>query len=85
VGNPRACYVADIRRRPLLDRGSPRRTHGNAVSNPRIRVCQPSSKCLASYFAHQLHILDLSITTERTSACRITLQTNIRVCLENQG
>ena len=30
-------------RRPKLDRGSPRRTHGNAVPNPRIRVCQPSS------------------------------------------
>src|SRR4029453_16139211 len=27
------------RRRPLADRGSPGRTHGNAVTNPRIRVC----------------------------------------------
>ena len=27
------------RRRPLADRGSPGRTHGNAVANPRIRVC----------------------------------------------
>ena len=26
-------------RRPLADRGSPGRTHGNAVTNPRIRVC----------------------------------------------
>src|SRR4051812_8677553 len=24
---------------PLADRGSPGRTHGNAVTNPRIRVC----------------------------------------------
>lgn len=56
--NPRMLYVADTNRRPILDRGSPRRTHGNAVSNPRIRVCQPSSRCLVSYFAHQLHHLD---------------------------
>lgn len=34
--------VADADRRPLADRGSPGRTYGNAVSNPRIRVCQPS-------------------------------------------
>src|SRR4029450_1120066 len=26
-------------RRPLADRGSPGRTHGTAVTNPRIRVC----------------------------------------------
>src|SRR3954454_7378638 len=38
--------VADTCRRPLTDRGSPRRTHGNAVTNPRIRVCQPSSQRL---------------------------------------
>ena len=31
-------------RRPLADRGSPGRTHGNAVANPRIRVCRPSSE-----------------------------------------
>src|SRR3954466_14589536 len=29
----------DRHRRPLADRGSPGRTHGNAVTNPRIRVC----------------------------------------------
>jgi len=46
VGKPRLCYVADIRRRPKLDRGSPRRTRGNAVPNPRIRACKPSSKVL---------------------------------------
>ena len=57
MGNPRLLYVADASRRPILDRGSPRRTHGNAVANPRIRVCQPSSRCPASYFAHQLHSL----------------------------
>ncbi len=28
-----------LHRRPLADRGSPGRTHGNAVTNPRIRVC----------------------------------------------
>ena len=40
VGNPRTNCVADDRhRRPLADRGSPGRTHGNAVTNPRIRVC----------------------------------------------
>jgi hypothetical protein len=33
--------------RPILDRGSPRRTYGYAVINPRIRVCQPSSKVLS--------------------------------------
>src|SRR5215207_6973338 len=39
-GNPRMNCVADDRhRRPLADRGSPGRTHGNAVTNPRIRVC----------------------------------------------
>ncbi len=53
-GNPRGYYVADIRRRPPLDRGSPRRTHGNAVSNPRIRVCKPSSHGPVSYHVHQL-------------------------------
>jgi hypothetical protein len=30
-------------RRPTLDRDSPRRTNGNAVSNPRIRACSPTS------------------------------------------
>src|SRR3954469_17015156 len=40
VGNPRMNCVADDRhRRPLADRGSPGRTHGTAVTNPRIRVC----------------------------------------------
>ena len=40
MGNPRMNCVADDRhRRPLADRGSPGRTHGNAVTNPRIRVC----------------------------------------------
>ncbi len=44
VGNPRMNCVADaLRRRPLADRGSPGRTHGNAVTNPRIKVCSPSS------------------------------------------
>src|SRR4051794_20385406 len=39
-GNPRTNCVADDRhRRPLADRGSPGRTHGTAVTNPRIRVC----------------------------------------------
>src|SRR3954454_14505715 len=33
------CVADDCHRRPLTDRGSPRRTHGNAVTNPRIRVC----------------------------------------------
>ena len=33
------CVAADRHRRPLADRGSPGRTHGNAVTNPRIRVC----------------------------------------------
>ena len=42
-GNPRKHYVAESRiysgaRRPLLDRGSPGRTNGHAVSNPRIRA-----------------------------------------------
>src|SRR3954453_17972231 len=40
VGNPRTnCVADDLHRRPLADRGSPRRTHGNAVTNPPIRVC----------------------------------------------
>src|SRR3990172_12605561 len=30
-------------RRPLLDRDSPGRTNGNAVSNPRIRASSPTS------------------------------------------
>src|SRR5215203_3574145 len=33
------CGADDRHRRPLADRGSPGRTHGNAVTNPRIRVC----------------------------------------------
>src|SRR3954466_16197637 len=33
------CVADERHRRPLADRGSPRRTHGNAVTNPRIRVC----------------------------------------------
>src|SRR3954463_10897000 len=33
------CVADDRHRRPLADRGSPGRTHGNAVTNPRIRVC----------------------------------------------
>src|SRR5271166_5320952 len=33
-------------RRRALDRGSPGRTHGSAVANPRIRVCKPSSQRL---------------------------------------
>ena len=33
------CVADDLHRRPLADRGSPGRTHGNAVTNPRIRVC----------------------------------------------
>ena len=32
-------WPMSLRRRPLADRGSPGRTHGNAVTNPRIRVC----------------------------------------------
>ena len=39
MGNPRMnCVADDLHRRPLADRGSPGRTHGNAVINPRIRV-----------------------------------------------
>src|ERR1044072_1558941 len=33
------CVADDRHRRPLADRGSPGRTHGNAVTNPRIRFC----------------------------------------------
>jgi len=32
-----------IDRRPTSDRDSPRRKNGNAVSNPRIRACSPTS------------------------------------------
>ena len=32
-----------IDRRPTLDWDSPRRKNGNAVSNPRIRACSPTS------------------------------------------
>ena len=78
MGNPRGLYVADTIRCPILDRGSPRRTHGNAVSNPRIRVCQPSSRCRVSYFAHQLHDLDLVSDDGKDASCRIILKTNIR-------
>ena len=40
MGNPRMnCVADDLHRRPLADRGSPGRTNGNAVTNPRIRVC----------------------------------------------
>ena len=78
MGNPRGLYVADTIRCPILDRGSPRRTHGNAVTNPRIRVCQPPSRCLVSYFAHQLHDLDLVSDDGKDASCRIILKTNIR-------
>src|SRR4051794_19734334 len=33
------CVADDHHRRPLADRGSPGRTPGTAVTNPRIRVC----------------------------------------------
>src|SRR3954469_13764668 len=33
------CVADDRHRRPRADRGSPGRTHGNAETNPRIRVC----------------------------------------------
>src|SRR5215203_3617406 len=33
------CGADDRHRRPLADRGSPGRTHGTAVTNPRIRGC----------------------------------------------
>ena len=40
VGTPRMnCVADDLHRRPLAGSGSPGQTHGNAVTNPRIRVC----------------------------------------------
>ncbi len=40
MGNLRMnCVADDLHRCPLADRSSPGRTHGNAVTNPRIRVC----------------------------------------------
>jgi hypothetical protein len=41
------------------DKGSSRRTYGNAVANPRIRVCQPSSKALIPtlYIASKLYFI----------------------------
>ena len=78
VGDTREPYVADTIRCPILGRGSSRRTHGNAVVNPRIRVCQPSSRCLVSYFAHQLHDLNLVSDDGKDASCRIILKTNIR-------
>ena len=46
AGEPSSELCGRPRRRPLADRGSPGRTHGNAVANPRIRVCSPSSQRL---------------------------------------
>ena len=72
--------VADSCRRPLADRGSPGRTHGNAVPNPRIRVCSPSSqrlcllRCATGYT-----VFSFAGLAEAALSCRKVLTTNIRV------
>src|SRR5215208_1998524 len=72
-GNPRTICVADDRyRRPLADRGSPGRTHGNAVANPRIRVCSTVVLTALSPAPRNRSILpDPFVQRDRTPASNI--------------
>ena len=81
MGNPRMnCVADDLHRRPLADRGSPGRTHGNAVTNPRIRVCStvvltvPSPALRNSFIPPRPDFCDGTAHARPTS-----LTTNIRV------
>src|SRR5215207_3077413 len=93
-GNPRMYCVADDRhRRPLADRGSPGRTHGNAVTNPRIRVCStvvltalPPAPRTRSSLPHPVahngiaHPRPTSLTTNiRVHARELDLEPDLRV------
>ena len=81
MGNPRMnCVADDLHRRPLADRGSPGRTHGNAVTNPRIRVCSTVVLTALSPALRNRFIRlrpDLMIGTAHARS--ISLTTNIRV------
>ena len=48
MGNVRYPVCGRHRRRPTLDRNSPRTKNGNAVANPRIRACSPTSAAPSS-------------------------------------
>src|SRR5215472_10890363 len=48
-----------IDRCPTLDRDSPRRKNGNAVSNPRIRACSPTSLGPAFSSARSIRVQEL--------------------------
>jgi hypothetical protein len=74
------CVADDLHRRPLADRGSPGRTHGNAVINPRIRVCSTVVLTVLPPALRNRFIPscpDLVIGTAQ--ACSKSLTTNIRV------
>ena len=61
-----------IRRRPLADRGSPGRTHGKAVANPRITVCSTVVLTALSPAPRNRSILpDPFVQRDRTPASNI--------------
>src|SRR3954454_11667288 len=78
------CVADDRHRRPLADRGSPGRTHGNAVTNPRIRVCSTVVLTALSPAPRTRSILPQPVPDNGIAHPRPTsLTTNIRVLREN--
>ena len=66
------CVADALHRRPLADRGSPGRTHGNAVTNPRIRVCSTVVLTALSPAPRNRSILpDPLVQRDRTPASNI--------------
>src|SRR5262249_48007339 len=63
-----------IDRRPTLDRDSPRRTNGNAVANPRIRACSPTSSRPALSSARSIFLTNFTLErVEKGYPVRIVL------------
>ena len=80
MGNPRMnCVADDLHRRPLADRGSPGRTHGNAVTNPRIRVCSTVVLTALSPALRNGFILPCPVLRRDRTRSLKSLTTNIRV------
>src|ERR1700674_4684252 len=74
------CVADDLHRRPLADRGSPGRTHGYAVTNPRIRVCSTVVLTVPSPALRNSFIPPRPVFCDGTAHARSTsLTTNIRV------
>src|SRR3954470_4158396 len=74
------CVADDRHQRPLADRGSPGRTHGNAVTNPRIRVCSTVVLTALPPAPRTRSILLKPVPDNRMANPRPTsLTTNIRI------